>query len=190
MLGLTLITATPLIYHYNVAAQSNASADSCELQTALLNNRSQLLSNLKNSENSKYQLQRKKWSKRIGYASQWVKKDAEESRQRLYEYDEIHKKYMTEIDTQIGKYKDLETSPLDCSEDSKSRLADKLKEVDGRDGKKIVGGQALIEKLKQEESKFFEGSFEKSTDKMIKNMRKEKEKNIAPKEGAIDVAKS
>lgn len=177
-----------------VGLSGNASAEnqpkvtnSCERKVTLLNNRSRILENYKQSEEKKYQLERQKWAKRIAYSSQWVKGDAEDTRKDLYQYDKLHNALKAEVDKQMGSFKGLETQPLDCSDASKDKRAERFKEVKGVEGKKVVGGQAMIKKLKHEEAQFLNGDFKKSTNKMVTKLHEAKQKHPTPKDKAFEV---
>ena len=181
LIGLAVFSANRVI------AQQPAQSNDCELRVTLLNNRSKLLENYKRSEDKKYDAQRDKWSKRISYASQWVEKDAEKARSALYEGDKLHKELQNEIDKQIKSYEYLETSPLDCSAENKTKLADALKEVNGVRNRKAVAGQAIIEKQKEAQTEYLNGKFREETDKLIDRLHAEKKKHRAPKQGAFKV---
>ncbi len=184
-----VITGSSVLHKQNdVLAQTNPeSSSTCEKKVTLLNNRSKLLAKYKQSEEKKYQLQRKKWAKRIGYSGQWVKKEAENTRSKLYEYDKLNNDLKSELDKQIETYKYLETNPLDCSDAKQNELKKKLAEVSGIKDKKIVGGQAKIEQLKNQKVKYSNGEFNKSTDKLIEKLHSEKKKHPAPKDKPIEV---
>lgn len=164
----------------NAQAQNPNEKLKCNQQVALINLRSQLLASYKLSEEKQYKVFRKKWANRITYAGQWVPKESVKARDALYKYDSLHKSLIDEVDKQIKEFQYLETDPVSCAEDKKNTLAIKLEEVNGMDGKKVVGGQALIEKKKKEELKFEKSKFKKATGKMIKKLHAAKEKNPAP----------
>lgn len=169
------------------AENDNQKSTACEKRVTLLNNRSQLLSRYKETQEKQFQRERKKWVTRIGYASQWTEGDAKKARDSLYKYDDLHKKLTSELDSQINSYKYLETQPLDCSDANKPAVKGKLVEVRGIKGKKAVSGQALIAKLKKEESDYAKGDFKKDTSRMVDSLHKEKQSHRTPKQKPFEI---
>lgn len=149
-----------------VSAQSSqkpATSLTCDQQVGLVKYRSRLLVVYKQSQDSKYTAFRQQWVTRISYAGQWVPKDAANTRQSLYKYDALHAATDQELNKQIKSYKYLEKASLDCSS-----------------GKKVVGGNALINQAKQKETNFLKKDFKKSGDKLISKLHKQKAKQPKP----------
>ncbi len=168
--------------------QSTASElHSCKQKISKLNYRSALLGIYKKSENKKHQALHKKWAPRISYAGQWVPKYAENTRDSLYEYDELHAISEKEINKQIQDYKYLSKTPLVCTKNNLSTVTKKLEELQGIKNKKVVGGQALISQNKKKETEFLKKDFKKSSDKMVKKLHKEKSKHPKPQHPRLDV---
>lgn len=187
--SLVLLVVVPQAGKYLVSAQANVTSSDCEVKVTILNNRSKLLEKYKQSETKKYKLVRDKWSNRVAYASRWVEGDAAKARNSLYNYDKLHENLEKEIDKQIGDYKYLEENPLDCTDSKKAELEDKLKQVAGREGKKVIGGQAMIEQLKNAETKHAQVDFKQTTTEMVDNLHKAKQKHPSPKKDAFEVQK-
>lgn len=174
-----------------VYAQNNNSAQkaniSCDQKVGVVNFRSKILGAYKSSEDSQYKRERKKLASRIAYAGQWVPKDAEKAREKLYKYDELHKSLNTELDKQIKNYQYLETDPLDCSDAKKDLLSKKLDEINGVKDKKIVGGQALIRQKKNEQQAYVRGDLKSANDNLVKKMHKAKSKHPKPSKPVTSV---
>ncbi|MDB5170316.1 MAG: hypothetical protein JWO35_10 [Candidatus Saccharibacteria bacterium] len=166
---------------------SAASSETCEQKVAKLNYRSELLEIYQKSENDKYTAVHKKWATRISYAGQWIPKDAEKTRESLYEYDALHAATDKEVNKQIGDYRYLEKSPLNCSKSKVATLTKKLDEVKGLKNNKVVGGNALIGQHKKAESEFLKKDFKKSSDGLIQKLHKEKSKHPKPQHPKTDV---
>lgn len=188
-LGTTVFVVASGVAVYGLAsAQTPESSAACDQRVTLLNNRSILLENYKKTEDKKYKVKREKSAKRIAYASQWVKSDAEVTRDSLYELDAKHRTLTAEIDKQINDYAYLKAAPLDCSSDAnRQQVKQKLEEVKGIQDRKAAGGQALIEKLKNEETQFENTKLNDDMKKLIRSLHKTKEKNPAPKEQGFEI---
>lgn len=162
-------------------------SSTCEMRVTILNNRSRLLTSYQKTESQKYQKERDKWAKRIAYAGRWIPQEAEAVRGKLYYQDTLYRNLDNELRKQIEQYKNLETQPLDCSPEKRLELVAKLKEVNGVQDKKIVGGQALIEKLKRQQTSYSNGEFEQVTKDMMKHLHEQKEKAPYNKNKDIEV---
>jgi hypothetical protein len=176
--GLMIVPATT-----SAASKSNgviSARKTCEQQANIVNYRSTLLKTYKDTQDKRYQRNYNQWATRIRYAGQWVPNDARKARENLYKYRQLHKTMLNEIDRQIQAYQYLETSPLDCSAASKDALAKKVAEVHGVKNKKAVSGNALINKYQNQEVAFANKDMQKSNQKMIKNLHKEKRKHPTP----------
>lgn len=176
----------------HVTAQNSAAVSNevCERQAAIVSSRSTILKTYKSQEDKEYKLKREKWATRIEYAGQWTKGSAEDAREALYKYDELHKAFNTELDNQIQQYEPLLNAPLECTNDQKkAEVKQKVDELKGIKDGKAVSGQALIEKLKRDETNFANKEFKKTTDKLIKEMRKAKEDNPVPNGPKLEVKK-
>lgn len=176
--------------HFTAQAQQTppVTSSTCEKQATLINNRSALLRSYKESEANKYKLSRDKWSDRTVYASQWVPKDAEKMRTFIYKNDELYKKVQAEIDTQIEAYKYLETAPLSCSDEpQRAEMAKKLAEVTGITNRKATGGQALLEQLNREKTKYEKDTFKKNSEALVKKLHTAKDKKPVPQHSKITV---
>lgn len=182
-----LLIAAVTVQSTAVYAAGRPTAKTCEEQIAAVNYRADLLIAYKKSENQKYQAVRKKWVNRIAYAAQWVPKDAAKTRDSLYKYDAFHAATITEVSTQIKLYRTLEKRPLTCSSAMKGERARRLAAVKGLEGKKVVGGNALINQLQRKETKFLTKDFKKTSDKLVHKLHKEKRKHPKPEHAKLYV---
>ena len=188
MLAVAMIT--PLV----VMAQNKESTPeividdaTCAQRVGLLNYRSQLLLSYKDTEAQQYATYRKKWSTRVAYAGQWVKQDAEAARSKLYEMDRFHKVFISEIDKQIDDYRPLETAPLSCAPEQRDEVIKKLTEVQGLDGKKAVGGHALIQEKKKAFVQARKNTFEPASKELVERLHAAKKKTPNPDAQQIEV---
>lgn len=165
-----------------------AAADtSCQKQLDLVNYRSSILRSYRQTEAKKYRTQRDQWAARISYASQWVSKDAQKAREALYKYDALHAATDGELAKQINANLYLETKPLDCSAAKQAQVARKLDEIRGYQGKKIVGGNALITKQKKLETRYYKKDFSKASAAMMRKLQAAKAKHPQPTQPKMSI---
>ncbi len=178
-----LFTRSPSHPHATLAPRT------CPQKLALVQYRTELLSIYKKAEKNKYDTFRYKWATRITYASQWVPGDAEKTRADLYKYDTLHAATLKEINKQLqddAYHKDHKDSTyqavmsLDCSSAKAAALDRQLTLVDGRQNKKIVGGNALIARNKQQETKFLNQEFKQSSQSLLKKLHQAKAEHVKP----------
>lgn len=177
----------PVFAQQQPEAATVEKSSTCEMRVTILNNRSRLLTSYQKTESQKYQNERDKWAKRIAYAGRWIPQEAETVRGKLYYQDALYRNLDNEIAKQIEQYKVLEAQPLDCTPAKRAELTAKLKEVNGVQDKKVVGGQALIEKLKRQQTNYNNGEFKQATKDMMKHLHEQKEKAPYNKNKDIEV---
>lgn len=186
-LGLSLLVCLAAMPVATAASKTETKTYNCEQKAALVNYRSSLLSSYKKSEQQQYVSLRDKWTKRIAYASQWVPKDAEKTLQSLRQYDKLHSDSINEINEQIGAYKSLEKRPMTCTKANQSALEARIKDIEGLDGKKVVGGNAILSQNKKKEADYFNKHFKKDSQAMIRSLHTTKQKNPQPSHKPVKV---
>lgn len=172
-----------LIGLVSIFSSTTQAAASCEDTAKYINNRATSLSEYQKIETKSYLKNRKKWSDRTIYASQWLKKEPKKSSASIQKYDKHYGDLNEEVVKQIGSYTVYLTDPLSCKDDAaKSRVEEKNTQV--------KADYDTVKKKEKSLQKYYKDSLEKDLDKMMKRLAKVKSKKAKPNKEKITIPDS